>query len=407
MWLSNAKLILPDRVIACGSVCVEGEHITKVTQGPVIPTGAHEHYDLQGLTLAPGIIDMHGDMLERELEPRPNARLPIDVAAHELDKRLAACGVTTAYAAISFSEISIIRQTTLRQHEVAREIVDVLVAEREHLLVDTRIHVRFEVTNPHAPPVLKDMLRKGKVDLVSLNDHTPGQGQYRDVEKCMQEMERWSRLSADYATVTLDRVKQAQARPVAWDVIREVTSIARANGLPIASHDDDTPGKVALMHDVGVSLSEFPVTLMAAQAAHDAKMAVVMGAPNAFRGVSTGGNLSARDAIAAGLVDLLAADYHPGLLIHAAYTIVQQGLLGLPGAMALISTNAAQALRLADRGAIATGLLADLVVIDERRARPRVRGTMRRGAFIFADALMTALAPQSQRSLAGGGLRPF
>ena len=381
MWLSNAKIILPDCVIECGSVRVEGECIADVIEGPA-PIA---DYDLQGFTLAPGIIDMHGDMLERELEPRPNARLPIDVAVHELDKRLASCGVTTAYAAISFSEISIIRQTTLRRHEVAREIVDVLVAEREHLLVDTRIHVRFEVTNPNAPPVLKEMLREGKVDLVSLNDHTPGQGQYRDIEKYIKEMEKWSKLSADYTTTTLERIKEAQTRPVAWDVIREVTAIARANRLLIASHDDDTAEKIKLMHDVGVTLCEFPVTLEAAQAARDQGMAVVMGAPNAFRGISTGGNLSARDAIASGLVDLLAADYHPGLLLHAAYVIARLGLLPLHKAFALVTTNAAQALNLKDRGAIEPGKLADLVLVDERREQPRVRATMRSGQFVFSD----------------------
>ena len=386
MWLSDLKLILPDRVLARGSVCVEGSRIAEIIEGPAPDhNGRGLHLNVKGLTAMPGIIDMHGDMLERELEPRPNVRLPVDLAAHELDKRLASSGVTTAYAAISFSEISIIRQTTLRRHEVAREIVNTLVAEREHMLVDTRIHVRFEVTNPNAPPVLKEMLGEGKVDLVSLNDHTPGQGQYRDVEKYITEMERWSKLSADYPTMTQERVKEAQARPVSWDVIQEVTQIARESGLPIASHDDDTAEKVALMHDLGVSMSEFPVSLEAAQAARAKGMAVVMGAPNAFRGVSTSGNLSAREAIAAGLVDLLAADYHPGLLLQAAYTIVQQGLLPLHKAVALISTNVAAAVNLVDRGSITTGQNADLTFVDESHKRPRVRATMHNGRFIFND----------------------
>jgi alpha-D-ribose 1-methylphosphonate 5-triphosphate diphosphatase len=386
MWLSDLKIVLPNRVLQRGSIRIEGECIADVIEGPAPKQNGHGlQLNVKGLTAIPGIIDMHGDMLERELEPRPNARLPIDLAAHELDKRLAASGVTTAYAAISFSEISIIRETTLRRHEVAREIVDVLIAERPHLLVDTRIHVRFEVTNPNAPPVLKDMLREGKVDLVSLNDHTPGQGQYRDVEKYIKEMERWSKLSADYPTMTLERVREAQARPVAWEIIQEVTQIARENKLPIASHDDDTPDKIALMHSLGVTMSEFPVTVEAAQAARQQGIAVVMGAPNAFRGISTGGNLSAREAIRAGLVDLLAADYHPGLLLHAAYTVVSEGLLPLHEAIKLISTNVARALGLHDCGAIEANKLADIALVDERGVRPRVRGTLRRGQPIFLD----------------------
>jgi alpha-D-ribose 1-methylphosphonate 5-triphosphate diphosphatase len=185
--------------------------------------------------------------------------------------------------------------------------------------------------------------------------------------------------------MTLERVREAQARPVAWDVIQEITRIARENGLIVASHDDDTLDKIGLMHELGVTMSEFPVSLEAAQAARQRGMAVVMGAPNAFRGISTSGNLSAREAVRAGLVDLLAADYHPGLLLHAAYALASEGLLSLHEAIALISTNVARALGLKDRGAIQVNQLADIALVDERNPRPRVRGTLRRGRAIYLD----------------------
>ncbi len=396
MWLSDLKIVLPDGVVEHGSICIEGEHIVDMMDRPIHNSASA--FPVAGLTAIPGIIDMHGDMIEREMEPRPNARLPLDLAAHELDKRLAASGVTTAYAAVSFSEISI-RFNNLRRHEVARDIVNALAEVRSELTVDTRIHVRFEVTNPHAPPVLKELLSEGKVDLISLNDHTPGQGQYRDIQRYLKEMERWSKLSSDYEAVTLDTVRAAQERPVAWNVIRELAEIAHKHALKITSHDDDTPEKIALMHELGVTMSEFPVSLEAAQAAHAHGMAVIMGAPNAFRGVSTSNNLSARDGVRAGLVDLLAADYHPGLLLQAAFVLVQEGLLPLHEAIKLISTNVATALGLDDRGAIAVGKLADLVLVDEsagQPARPYVRATFRAGRPIY---LHRQLAAQSISTL--------
>jgi alpha-D-ribose 1-methylphosphonate 5-triphosphate diphosphatase len=58
------------------------------------------------------------------------------------------------------------------------------------------------------------------------------------------------------------------------------------HGVPLASHDDDTIEKVALMQELGANISEFPVTIEAAREAKARGMANAMGAPNALRGMS-------------------------------------------------------------------------------------------------------------------------
>lgn len=382
MWLSNLKIILPDTVLPCGSICVDGERIVEVIDG----LAKHADLDLAGLTVGAGIIDMHGDMIEREIEPRPGVHLPHDMALVELDKRLAANGVTTAYAAISFAELFDKRE--LRREERAKEIVDALCAHRESLLVDMRVHARFEVTNRRAPPVLLQLIAANQVDLVSVNDHTPGQGQYRDLEKYIKTISDWRNVSSDTAaTITQERITKMQATPPAWEVVREVTKLASNHHLPIASHDDDTVDKVRFMAELGATISEFPVTMEAAEEAKRHGMHVVMGAPNALRGTSHSGNLSAMEAIAAGVVDMLAADYHPAALLQAAYVIAHRKVLPLHKSFQLISQNVAAGLGLRERGVIAPRHYADLVFIDEG-SRPRVRATMRNGRFMYMDAFV-------------------
>lgn len=83
-------------------------------------------------------------------------------------------------------------------------------------------------------------------------------------------------------------------------------------------YDDDSPEKVALVHSVGASLSEFPVTLEAATSAHMHGMQVIMGAPNALRGSSHSGNLSALEALEHGVLNALASDYYPAAMLRAA-----------------------------------------------------------------------------------------
>jgi alpha-D-ribose 1-methylphosphonate 5-triphosphate diphosphatase len=380
MWLSDLKIILPDRVLEHGSIRIDGERIADVIERPALGPD----WDLRGLTVAPGIIDMHGDMIEREIEPRPGVHLPFDMALLELDKRLATNGVTTAYAAISFAELFDKRE--LRREERAKEIVNAIEAHRDALLVDMRVHARFEVTNRRAPPVLMELIEANQVDLVSVNDHTPGQGQYRDLERYIKTASDWRNVSVDTAAaITHERITAMQATPAAWDVVRDVTQLAARHRLPIASHDDDTAAKVQFMAELGATISEFPVTMEAADEAKRHGMHVVMGAPNALRGTSHSGNLSAMDAIGAGVVDMLAADYHPATLLQAVYAIVERGVMPLHEAFKLISQNVAEGLGLRERGAIATRHYADLVFIEEG-SRPRVRATMRNGKFVFADS---------------------
>jgi alpha-D-ribose 1-methylphosphonate 5-triphosphate diphosphatase len=392
MWISDVRLVLPDGVVKCGALRIEDGYIAEIRTAPITDATLHA----PGLTVLPGLVDMHGDMLEREITPRPKANLPIDLALHELDKRLVATGITTAYAAVSFAWH---KDDSNRSEEKARRIMETVNALRPELLADHLVHARFEITNPEAGGVLEDLLHRSQVHLVSIMDHTPGQGQYRDIEAYIKFVIEWRKqtgqvLSGDgnessEAEVRASVIK-AQERPKAWEAVYSVAAVAQAHGVPLASHDDDTVEKVALLADLGIVFSEFPVTREAAAEARRRGIHVAMGAPNALQGRSLSGNLSAADAVAEGLVDTLATDYYPAAMLHAAYTLVARGILPLHEAIKLVSQHPADALGLDDRGQLAVGRLADLVFVDER-ALPRVHGVLRHGVPVYWDRFMAQL----------------
>lgn len=383
-WLTNIQIVLPDAVLPRGAIEIDGELIGRVVEGAP-PAGA-QIVNCDGLLALPGIIDMHGDMIEHEMEPRPGADFPLDMAIFELDKRLASCGVTTAYAAISFWET--VRRERQRSGERSGRIARGIAALRPQLLLDHRVHARYEVTTPAVAPELRALLADRQIDMLSLMDHTPGQGQYRDFEQYVATISSWRKLDPELvASETRERMRAAADLPSVWASALDVVELARAQRLPIASHDDDTEAKVALMTEMGVSISEFPVTLVAARAARARGMAVAMGAPNVLRGRSHTGNLGAGEAIAAGLVDLLAADYAPAALLQGALSLVRDGTIDLVAAARLLSQGPAAAVGLADRGRIASGLLADLAIVEPGE-RPRLRATIRRGRPIYWDGAM-------------------
>ncbi len=132
---------------------------------------------------------------------------------------------------------------------------------------------------------------------------------------------------------------------------------------------------------LGAQVAEFPLTKRAAAAAQAMQCPVIMGAPNVVRGKSQSGNQSASDLVAAGLCDALVSDYHLPALPLAAWSLVDRGILSLPAAWAMISTNPARILRLSDRGRLVPGLRADLVVVEA--ATRRIEATICAGRLTY------------------------
>lgn len=389
MWLTDLKIVLPDRIIPRGAINIENGRIAAIIEG--IPP--EKGLNAAGLTLVPGIVDLHGDMLERDIEPRPNAYFPTEVALYELDKRLAGAGITTAFAAVGFAW----HQNDLRTQEKATEIIRTIYRCREQLMVDFRVHARFEITNPDTAPILQGLLEEKHVDLVSLMDHTPGQGQYSNLERYVDFMVKWLGIPRELLENQAKEKMVEKMQVVAetqrdWSVAEEVCRLARDYHIPIASHDDDTPDKIDHMRAMGVTISEFPVTLAAAEYARQHGIHIIMGAPNAYRGGSNTGNLSALEAIRAGKVDILATDYYPAAMLQAAFKIAREGIMPLNESMKLVAENPANAVGLTDRGRIEIGLHADLVLVEEHEDYPRIRAVLRQGHPIYWDAHMARLS---------------
>jgi alpha-D-ribose 1-methylphosphonate 5-triphosphate diphosphatase len=371
MWLSDVKIILASRIIENGALRIENGEIAEITESAGQPSG---------FTVFPGFVDMHGDMIELELEPRPKVDFPMEVAVGHLDARLAAAGVTTAYAGVSLSRTA--KDGARRSFAHTSFIIAALKKNIAGLRVDHRIHARFDITYSDAINALGGLLDTGAVDLVSVMDHTPGQGQYRDVETLIANRVSGGLSEKEAGGYVEKRMRDAVPAEQILANLEKVSQLCSAKGVAIASHDDDTVEKTHLMADIGAVISEFPVTIEAAQIAKDRGLMIAMGAPNEMRGQSYSGNLSARDAHAAGLLHILAADYHPAAILPAIRALCASDPEGLVGAARLASTNPAKALGLSDRGEIAVGKRADLAIVD---ASDRIVQTYCAGDSVFSN----------------------
>lgn len=379
--INNVRVVTPGRLLESGSVAVAGGRIVEVAD-TALPSGDGLAIDGAGLLLTPGLIDTHSDGLEKEISPRRTSRFPLDFALRSFETRVRSAGVTTVCHGVAYQQ----RPDRGRSVEASREIVDV-IDDRRHEVgsgVDHRLLYRTEARDAEAvDPLLVDLDagRTGGSDrvLVSFEDHTPGQGQFRNVEQyeaAVDPTELPPGVSVKEYVAQL--MRDAETRLAVRESNRsKLAAYAKADGITLLAHDVESPDDVAAAAEMGAIVAEFPLTLEAAAAAREAGMSIVMGAPNALRGGSHSGNASAREMIAEGLCDVLASDYMPTTLLGAAISMVDQGVLSTVDAIRLVTTGPADMLGLSERGRIEVGAEADLILIDDRGAWPVVVGVRR------------------------------
>ncbi len=374
LYLTGARVVLPNDMLDDAAVLIEDGFIAAINP----EAGANaQTIDLRGKTLIPGMIDLHCDALEKEVEPRPNVHFPLDFACAQADKRNAAAGVTTVFHALSFAN----EELGVRNNAFAASVARAVHAWNPHALVDNRVHCRYEVTDPTAPEILLELMAADEMHLLSVMDHSPGQGQFKDIAAFRDYLARtYKKSEAELDSLVENKLAQAEGTMAR---IRRLIDAAKAKGIRVSSHDDDTPEKVETLHGLGVGISEFPINLESARAARERGMSTVFGAPNILRGKSQSGAVRALDAVLAGVADCLCADYHPATLIVAVFRLPELAGISLVDAVRLVSANPARAAGLADRGEICVGKRADLVAVAHINGLAQASSVISAGKLVF------------------------
>jgi alpha-D-ribose 1-methylphosphonate 5-triphosphate diphosphatase len=355
--IQAVTVLTPQGWLPDATVLISEGRFEAITQTPT-PSG-YPTLVARGLHLLPGIVDIHGDAFERMICPRPGVNFPLEMALMENDRALLAAGVTTFYYSITDSF-----EPGLRSRATARNLLRAIQDELKfHLKVNSYIHIRHEQSNTDDFDEFCDWLAQGQVQLLSLNDHLPPTVDEETLHRYTKGLRQRIKLS-DSEIHQLIRAA-LERRPLGQTQIEKLVQQAHTCGVPLASHDDETPADVTRSVQRQVAIAEFPAQVPLAAQLRAQGIAVLMGAPNLMRGGSHVGYMSVAAAAAAGVVDCLCSDYHYPSLLHAPFKLAEMNLLPLAEAWPLISTYPAQAARIGHQtGAIAPGLNADCLLMD-------------------------------------------
>ncbi len=369
---TNGRIVTKDAVID-GTLVVRDGKIAEIETGSARNGSA---IDLDGDLLIPGLVELHTDTLEGHMLPRPKAPWPAISAMIAHDAGIVASGITTVFDAMAVGDIN---SGGVRKRNLQR-MVDAISTAREQNLTkaDHIVHLRCEVSDPDMKDALDPLVENEALGLFSVMDHTPGQRQfmtleiYRDYYK-----DKLGFTDAEMDAFMKSRIEDQKAHSAPNRTY--VVDVAHKRGVQLASHDDATDDHVAEAVRDGMTIAEFPTTVDAARASHNAGLAVMMGGPNLVRGGSHSGNVSARELAEQGLLDVISSDYAPISLLHGAMLLHEDVGYDLPRAISTVTSTPARAAGLEDRGELAPGLLADLVRIKHTPHHPLIRGVWRLG----------------------------
>jgi alpha-D-ribose 1-methylphosphonate 5-triphosphate diphosphatase len=378
LLITNGQVVLPDRVIVPGEVLIEdgvilyaGKQIEK--HGKT----AQNVLDARGCYVLPGLIDLHSDSIEKELEPRPGAIFGAEMAFSELEKRLVGNGITTMYHSFSFAGAEWGIRNDGHAADCMRKIVDM---SSKTWLIRNRVHLRFEITNVQGVETVRSLIDDGMVDLLSFMDHTPGQGQYQTAEDYRRYMEKTYHLPL--SRIEENIAAREQGRSQASASIEQLSATARHNEVPMASHDDDNIERLASYRNCGVTIHEFPINLAVAEAGRRMGSHVCVGAPNVVRDGSTGKGMRAMEAITAGAANIICSDYHPPAMLQAVFKLSREAMT-LSRAVCLASLEPARAIGLKLLGSLEPGHLGDAIVVSLRGGIPVVTDAVVGGVQVY------------------------
>lgn len=335
--------------------------------------GAEDYY------IIPGLIDIHSDALEFKLSPRPGIEIPLDLAFSSYEKELLSCGITTQFHGVYWGDV-------LEKHRsigLALDMVRKILDYKPKADLDHKIFIRFDIYKLQELEKLLELIEKNCVDLLSFQYHLPKEAQWKDLKAFKEYYSRvrgWSHEELDNF-IENDFSFSLKGRR---DVLERISQKAKEYGISLASHDDDSEEKISFMKDLGVKISEFPLSLETSVFAKENGLKIVVGAPNIVRGKSSCGNIRATFLIENNCADIVSSDYHPSSLLYASIKLYKLGILKLHEAINMVTLNPAEAVGLKDRGCLLPSKRADIVIFKLRNRLPVVVKVIVMGRCVYS-----------------------
>lgn len=383
--LYNGMIIQEEGILEGYSLEIEGTKIKSIIPNSQVQYEEDDTLvDCSDKYISPGFIDIHSDYIENIVSPRPITVMNFNFSLRETERILVTSGITTMYHSLSLYPENDYGRKAIRHPKNIRGLIEEINRlEKEPHIIHNRVHLRYELSCVSDFDMVAGLIDEGKIHLLSFMDHTPGQGQYADLDIYKKTQKSLIDGMTD-ADVEEDIQMRQAMNKLSIKEIHDLAKIAHDHGLKVASHDDDSIEKLDFVETIGASISEFPISLEIAKEATRRNLWTVAGAPNLLQGKSHSGNLSAQEGVLNQAISIISSDYYPSAMLVSLFDMHEKHGVPLHEMFKMVTINPAKAVGIDHRvGTIAQGKSADLLVIEKKNSYPAIKIAMVDGRMVF------------------------
>lgn len=389
--LKNGNIVLPDTILYNHSILIKNGKISSVcSQLPVNAKTQYPIIDCSDYYILPGFIDIHNDSIEKLICPRPGVTLDSYIALQTIDQQLISCGITTVYHSTTVAKTTITNHKRTFSPQHVFDLCNLLYISKDNWKIRHKCHARLELNTTEVFDDIYRLIRENKIQELSFMDHTPGQGQYRNLSTFQRV------ITMHYGNVEKDQeekiIEVCQNKSLlSKDKIENLISLCHEHNIPIALHDVENTYQLQWMKEKKIKICEFPLHFDIAEASVNRGVYTVVGAPNVLIGNSHNGNASATELIKNRVGTILCSDYYSPAILQSIAYLYHNNILELPEAVNLASLTPAKALGIDENlGSICPGKSADICIVNMKEAKPAVQAVFVEGQLqvAYSDFLL-------------------
>jgi len=371
--IHNGIVVACDKLLVRKIIVIEGGKIKKIQDESYLSEYIGvDIIDAKGGYILPGLIDIHSDIIKKIIVPRKGLIFDYTLALMEVDKILVNQGITTVFHSLSFANSTVFNQKSTLQVRNIYEIGST-INKTSGLLINHKFHARLELNTTEGVEIVIRMINNNEIHELSFMDHTPGQGQYADINTYEKELRKRNGMRID--TREEDNLHVGRNRSkIGEKELKVLIDLANEKNIPMAYHDVYNVRQLLWMKKNKISICEFPLNLRVAKESLKRGIYTVVGCPNILRGKSHNKNLSAIEAVLKEGANIITSDYFSYGLLHSIFLLSFKYHMPLEEAVSLVTLNPAKALNISDRyGSISPEKFADIIIVKYQNNIPMVR----------------------------------
>ncbi|MGB5823734.1 MAG: amidohydrolase family protein [Proteocatella sp.] len=344
------KLVLKDSLDK-GYIDIEGNKITDVVLGKK-PEG--DYLDMSGKFVLPGLINIHSLDFVKEISSKYIKFFSEEKAFYQVEKLLAESGVTTVFHTFTLDKFSEGRDL----EEVIEKLTYVKNYRKRRFLIDHKVHLKFKLGDVRINRKLKALFDAECVDFVTCTGyHSEVLEEYQE-QYYSQYLQTEFDIDEELAIQVTERLRDLREDSALDDLSYKI-KFAKLRNIPFAVSKCELVEKLKETYKIDIDLLVDPKNEKSMEYICKNNLNASIDVECL---VAEDGGIDFVDEMADDNISILSASNRSRDILEYVFKIEEN--IGLPKAVRLASYNPAMALGLKDKGELAIGKEADIIVVD-------------------------------------------